>query len=48
MRTYLPQTARTAERHYPMGLYLYYLAATVLPGGILLVLLRWLWLRMHF
>jgi hypothetical protein len=30
-----------------MALYLFYLAATILPGGALLILLRWLWLRMH-
>lgn len=47
MRTYLQNTARTADHRQHMALYLYYLAATVLPGGVLLILLRWLWLRLH-
>lgn len=47
MRAYLRNTARTVERRQHMALYLFYLAATILPGGALLILLRWLWLRMH-
>lgn len=47
MRAYLQQAARTVDNRQNMALYLYYLAATILPGGVLLLLLRWLWLRMH-
>ncbi len=47
MRAYLQQAVRAVDRRQNMALYLFYLAATVLPGGVLLVLLRWVWLRMH-
>ena len=36
-----------ADRRHRLGLFVFYLSAVVLPGGALLVLLRWLWLRMH-
>ena len=36
-----------AERRHRLGPFVFYLSAVVLPGGALLVLLRWLWLRMH-
>lgn len=48
MRANQISTARSAERRHQMWLYFFYLSATILPGGALLVLLRWLWLRMHF
>lgn len=48
MRTNQTSTARSVERRHQMWLYFFYLSATILPGGALLVLLRWLWLRMHF
>jgi hypothetical protein len=47
MRAYLQQAIRTADHRQHMAQYLFYLAATILPGGALLVLLRWLWLRLH-
>jgi hypothetical protein len=47
MRAYPQLTARTADHRHPTLLYLYYLSATILPGGVLLVLLRWIWLRLH-
>jgi hypothetical protein len=47
MRAYLQQAVRTVDHRQNMALYLFYLAATILPGGVLLVLLRWIWLRLH-
>ncbi|HZV54062.1 MAG TPA: hypothetical protein VFF82_03900 [Rhodocyclaceae bacterium] len=47
MNAYTLQTATPAERRHQMWLYLFYLFATILPGGTLLILLRWLWLRQH-
>jgi hypothetical protein len=36
-----------AERRQRFWLFVLYLSAVVLPGGALLVALRWLWLRTH-
>jgi hypothetical protein len=47
MTAHRPQAAATADRRHPTWLYVYYLSALILPGGVLLVLLRQLWLRLH-
>ena len=36
-----------AERRHRFWVFVLYLSAAILPGGVLLVLLRWLWLRLH-
>jgi hypothetical protein len=36
-----------SDRRHRLGLFVLYLSAVILPGGALLVLLRWLWLRLH-
>jgi hypothetical protein len=36
-----------ADRRHRLGLFVLYLSAVILPGGALLILLRWLWLRLH-
>jgi hypothetical protein len=35
------------DRRHRLGLFVLYVSAVILPGGALLVLLRWLWLRLH-
>jgi hypothetical protein len=47
MRAYHPTTTAHAARRHDLWGYLLFLSATVLPGGVLLMLLRWLWLRAH-
>jgi hypothetical protein len=41
------QIAVPADRHQLMWMYFLSLCAVILPGGALLVLLRWFWLRLH-
>lgn len=36
-----------AERRQRFWLFVLYLSAAILPGGALLVALRWFWLRTH-
>jgi hypothetical protein len=35
------------ERRHRFWMFVLYLSAAILPGGALLVLLRWIWLRFH-
>lgn len=40
-------TTKPTTRRHLMWQYLFYLAAVVLPGGALLILIQRLWLRLH-
>jgi hypothetical protein len=37
-----------ADRRHRLGIFVLYLSAAILPGGVVLILLRWFWLRLHW
>lgn len=38
---------QAADRRQQIWLQVLYLSAVILPGGVVLMLIRWLWLRLH-
>jgi hypothetical protein len=47
MNAHILETTNAVDRRHQMWAYFLYLCAAILPGGVLLVLLRWIWLRLH-